>query len=86
MKLLWYLCARESTKCNLFPIIFMKKSIKALLLSFAAMFLAVSAYSQVTTASMSGKVTDSAGPVVGAAVVAVLRYPALAIQSRFLKM
>ena len=71
MKLLWYLCARESTKCNLFPIIFMKKSIKALLLSFAAMFLAVSAYSQVTTASMSGKVTDSAGPVVGAAVVAV---------------
>ncbi len=49
----------------------MKKSFKAMLLSLAAMFLAVSAYAQVTTASMSGKVTDTSGPVVGAAVVAV---------------
>ena len=47
----------------------MKKSFKAMLLSLAAMFLAVSAYAQVTTASMSGKVTDTSGPVVGAAVV-----------------
>ena len=49
----------------------MKKSFKAMLLSLAAMFLAVSAYAQVTTASMSGKVTDTSGPVIGAAVVAV---------------
>ena len=49
----------------------MKKSFKALLLSIAAIFLVVTAHAQVTTASMSGKVTDAAGPVVGAAVVAV---------------
>ena len=49
----------------------MKKSFKALLLSLAAMLFVVSAFAQVTTASMSGKVADSAGPVAGAAVVAV---------------
>ena len=49
----------------------MRKTFKALLLSLAAMLLVVSAHAQVTTASLSGKVTDSTGPVAGAAVVAV---------------
>ena len=51
----------------------MKKSFKAMLLSLAAMFLAVSAYAQVTTASMSGKVTlvSSGETAIGATVIAV---------------
>ena len=49
----------------------MKKSIKSLLLSFAAMLFVVSAAAQVTTSSFGGHVTDKDGAVVGATVVAV---------------
>ena len=50
----------------------MRKSFKSLLLSLAAMAFAVSAYAQVTTASLGGKVTDASGESVpGAAVVAI---------------
>ena len=48
----------------------MNKTLKALLAAFAAMLFAVSANAQVTTSSIAGKVVDSEGPVVGAAVVA----------------
>ena len=50
---------------------YMKKAIKLLVVSLASLFLAASAFAQVTTSSMSGKITDDLGPVVGAAVVAV---------------
>ena len=50
----------------------MKKSFKALLLSLAAMFFVVSAYAQVTTASLGGRVTDAEGGAIpGATIVAV---------------
>ncbi len=49
----------------------MKKTIKAFLLSAAAMLFAVSAYAQITTSSMAGKIADKGGAAVpGAAVVA----------------
>lgn len=48
----------------------MKQSIKYLVAGFAAMLLSVVAFAQVTTSSISGRVADSEGPVVGAAVVA----------------
>ena len=50
---------------------YMKKAIKLLVVSLASLFLAAPVFSQVTTSSMSGKITDDLGPVVGAAVVAV---------------
>ena len=49
----------------------MKQSIKCLIAVFAAMVMGVSAFSQVTTSSLSGHVYDAAGNVEGAAVVAV---------------
>lgn len=50
---------------------YMKKAIKLLVVSLASLFLAAPVFAQVTTSSMSGKITDDLGPVVGAAVVAV---------------
>ncbi|MBP5719810.1 MAG: TonB-dependent receptor [Bacteroidales bacterium] len=50
----------------------MKKSFKALLLSISAMFFVVSAYAQLTTSALGGKVTDSSGEAIpGATVLAV---------------
>ena len=50
----------------------MKQTIKSLLLSFAAMLFVVSAFAQVTTSTLNGKVSDKSGePIAGAAVVAV---------------
>ena len=48
----------------------MKQTIKSLVAAFAAMLLCVVASAQVTTSSISGRVSDSEGPVAGAAVVA----------------
>ncbi len=50
----------------------MKQTIKFLLAAFAAMFVGVSAFAQITTSSMAGTVADVNGePIVGATVVAV---------------
>ncbi|MBR3562866.1 MAG: TonB-dependent receptor [Bacteroidales bacterium] len=49
----------------------MKSIFKRLSLSLLAALFVVSAYAQVTTSSMSGKVTDASGPVAGVAVVAI---------------
>ncbi len=49
----------------------MKQSIKFLLAAFAAMFVGVSAFAQITTSSLNGRVADASGEaVIGAAVVA----------------
>lgn len=49
----------------------MKKLISTLLASMAAMVVCASAFAQVTTANLSGKVSDKAGSVPGAAVIAI---------------
>ncbi len=50
----------------------MKQILKSLLLSAAAMLVGVSAFAQVTTSSLNGKITDTKGePVAGAAVIAI---------------
>ena len=49
----------------------MKQTFKCLVAAFAAMLVAVSAFAQITTSSLGGRVTDANGePIVGAAVVA----------------
>ena len=49
----------------------MKQTFKCLFAAFAAMLVAVSAFAQITTSSLGGRVTDANGePVIGAAVVA----------------
>ena len=49
----------------------MKQTFKCLFAAFAAMLVAVSAFAQITTSSLGGRITDANGqPVVGAAVVA----------------
>ena len=49
----------------------MKQTIKCLVAAFAATLVSVVSFAQVTTASMSGKVTDAQGALQGVAVVAV---------------
>lgn len=50
----------------------MKQILKSLLLSAAAMLVGFSAFAQVTTSSLNGKISDSKGePVAGAAVIAI---------------
>ncbi len=50
----------------------MKQIIKCFIAAFAAMLMAVSAFAQITTSSLGGRIVDNAGePVVGAAVVAI---------------
>ena len=50
----------------------MKQSVKLLLLAFVSMFVTVASFAQVTTSSMSGKITEANGTtVVGATVVAI---------------
>ena len=50
----------------------MNKTIKSLLLCFAAMIFVISASAQVTTSSLNGRITDTSGdPIPGATVVAV---------------
>ena len=50
----------------------MKQTIKCLVAVIAAMFVAVSAFAQVTTSALGGRVSDANGePVIGAAVIAV---------------
>ncbi len=49
----------------------MRNAFKSLSLTLMALFTGVMAFAQVTTSSMSGRITDETGPVVGAAVVAV---------------
>ena len=49
----------------------MKQTFKCLFAAFAAMLVAVSAFAQITTSSLGGRITDANGePVIGAAVVA----------------
>lgn len=49
----------------------MNLKIKFLTLALLGIFVSVGAYAQVTTSSLSGKVTDESGSVVGATIVAV---------------
>ena len=49
----------------------MRNAFKSLTLSLLALLAGVALFAQVTTSSMSGRITDETGPVVGAAVVAV---------------
>ena len=50
----------------------MYQSFKRILTAFAVLLVGISAFAQVTTSSLNGKVTDRSGePVVGAAVIAV---------------
>ena len=49
----------------------MRNAMKSLMLTCIAMLASIVAFAQVTTSSMSGRITDEAGPVVGATVVAV---------------
>lgn len=49
----------------------MRQTIKCFVAAFVAVLMGVSAFAQVTTASMSGKVTDANGALQGVAVVAV---------------
>ena len=49
----------------------MKNVFKSLMLTCIALLVSVIAFAQVTTSSMSGRITDESGPVVGATVVAV---------------
>ena len=47
-----------------------KTLLKKVLTVFLSACIAVSAFAQITTSSMSGKVTDASGPIAGVAVVA----------------
>ncbi len=49
----------------------MKQTFKYLFTALLAMVMAVSAFAQVTTSAIAGKITDASGEVAGAAVVAV---------------
>ena len=49
----------------------MRNAFKSLLLTCITMLVGIVAFAQVTTSSMSGRVSDQTGPVVGATVLAV---------------
>ena len=53
----------------------MKKALKVLMMSLASLFIVVSAYAQVTTSSMGGRVVDQAGEAVPGAAVIALHVP-----------
>ncbi len=46
----------------------MKNAIKSLMLTCVSMLVSVIAFAQVTTSSISGRISDANGPVVGATV------------------
>ena len=65
-----YIRAAKKPNSNL-SISFMKHVFKTLVLCAAALLFTVAANAQVTSSSMSGKITDANGPVAGAVITAV---------------